>query len=195
MDIKEDQSKSQILKKLFLSTLTLSAFTFGGGYVIITLMKKTFVDDFGWIDEDEMLDLVAIAQSAPGAIAVNGAIVVGYKLAGFIGVLTAVFATIIPPFAIISLIAVFYDAFRQNTLIALMLEGMQAGVGAVITAVVIGMGQQVTCTKSPLLITTMFIAFIANYIFNVNVVFIILVAAGIGLIQFFISQNKGGDSK
>ncbi|MBZ6527191.1 chromate transporter [Aerococcaceae bacterium DSM 111021] len=195
MDIKENQSKSQILKKLFLSTLTLSAFTFGGGYVIITLMKKTFVDDFGWIDEDEMLDLVAIAQSAPGAIAVNGAIVVGYKLAGFIGVLTAVFATIIPPFAIISLIAVFYDAFRQNTLIALMLEGMQAGVGAVITAVVIGMGQQVTSTKSPLLITTMFIAFIANYIFNVNVVFIILVAAGIGLIQFFISQNKGGDSK
>lgn len=195
MDIKEDQSKSQILKKLFLSTLTLSAFTFGGGYVIITLMKKTFVDDFGWIDEDEMLDLVAIAQSAPGAIAVNGAIVVGYKLAGFIGVLTAVFATIIPPFAIISLIAVFYDAFRQNTLIALMLEGMQAGVGAVITAVVIGMGQQVTNTKSPLLITTMFIAFIANYIFNVNVMFIILVAAGIGLIQFFISQNKGGDSK
>lgn len=195
MDIKEDQSKSQILKKLFLSTLTLSAFTFGGGYVIITLMKKTFVDDFGWIDEDEMLDLVAIAQSAPGAIAVNGAIVVGYKLAGFIGVLTAVFATIIPPFAIISLIAVFYDAFRQNTLIALMLEGMQAGVGAVITAVVIGMGQQVTSTKSPLLITTMFIAFIANYIFNVNVVFIILLAAGIGLIQFFISQNKGGDSK
>lgn len=195
MDIKEDQSKSQILKKLFLSTLTLSAFTFGGGYVIITLMKKTFVDDFGWIDEDEMLDLVAIAQSAPGAIAVNGAIVVGYKLAGFIGVLTAVFATIIPPFAIISLIAVFYDAFRQNTLIALMLEGMQAGVGAVITAVVIGMGQQVTSTKSPLLITTMFIAFIANYIFNVNVMFIILVAAGIGLIQFFISQNKGGDSK
>lgn len=195
MDIKEDQSKSQILKKLFLSTLTLSAFTFGGGYVIITLMKKTFVDDFGWIDEDEMLDLVAIAQSAPGAIAVNGAIVVGYKLAGFIGVLTAVLATIIPPFAIISLIAVFYDAFRQNTLIALMLEGMQAGVGAVITAVVIGMGQQVTSTKSPLLITTMFIAFIANYIFNVNVMFIILVAAGIGLIQFFISQNKGGDSK
>lgn len=195
MTIQNNQTKSQILKKLFLSTLTLSAFTFGGGYVIITLMKKTFVDDFGWIDEDEMLDLVAIAQSAPGAIAVNGAIVVGYKLAGFIGVLTAVIATIIPPFAIISLIAVFYDAFRENTLIALMLEGMQAGVGAVIVAVVIGMGQQVTNTKSPLLIATMLIAFIANYIFNVNVMIIILVAAGIGLVQFFINRNKEGDSK
>lgn len=164
MKINENQSKGQILKQLFLSTLMLSGFTFGGGYVIITLMKKTFVDDYGWIDEDEMLDLVAIAQSAPGAIAVNGAIVVGYKLAGMLGVLTAVIATIIPPFAIISLIALFYDAFRENTFIALMLEGMQAGVGAVITAVVIGMGQQVTNTKSPLLIATMFIAFIANYI-------------------------------
>ena len=192
MKINENQSKWQILKQLFLSTLMLSGFTFGGGYVIITLMKKTFVDDYSWIDEDEMLDLVAIAQSAPGAIAVNGAIVVGYKLAGILGVLTAVVATIIPPFTIISLIALFYDAFRENTFIALMLEGMQAGVGAVITAVVIEMGQQVTKTKNPLLIATMFIAFIANYIFNVNVMLIILVAASIGLIQFFISRNKGG---
>lgn len=192
MKINENQSKWQILKQLFLSTLMLSGFTFGGGYVIITLMKKTFVDDYGWIDDEEMLDLVAIAQSAPGAIAVNGAIVVGYKLAGMLGVLTAVIATIIPPFAIISLIALFYDAFRENTFIALMLEGMQAGVGAVITSVVIGMGQQVTNTKSPLLIATMFIAFIANYIFNVNVMLIILVAAGIGLIQFFFNRNKGG---
>ena len=67
------------LVKLFFSTLYLSAFTFGGGYVIVSLMRKKFVDNYHWIDEDEMLDLVAIAQSAPGPIAVNGAIVVGYK--------------------------------------------------------------------------------------------------------------------
>ena len=76
------ESKGRILRKLFFSTLYLSAFTFGGGYVIVTLMKKKFVDSLHWIDEEEMLDLTAIAQSAPGAIAVNGAIVVGYKLAG-----------------------------------------------------------------------------------------------------------------
>lgn len=185
-----DMSQKQILQKLFTSTLMLSAFTFGGGYVIITLMKKTFVDDFGWIDEEEMLDLVAIAQSAPGAIAVNGAIVVGYKLAGLLGVLTAVFATIIPPFAIISLIAVFYDAFRQNTWIALLLEGMQAGVGAVIVAVVISMGQQVIQRKTLILNVIMFTAFIANYLFNVNVIIIILIAAGIGLTQYFIRRDK-----
>ena len=79
------QDKKHVLLKIFISTLYLSAFTFGGGYVIVTLMKKKFVDEYHWIDEDEMLDLVAIAQSAPGAIAVNGAIVVGYTLAGLIG--------------------------------------------------------------------------------------------------------------
>ena len=73
----EKESQGKILWKIFLSTLYLSAFTFGGGYVIVTLMKKKFVDEYHWIGEDEMLDLVAIAQSSPGAIAVNGAIVVG----------------------------------------------------------------------------------------------------------------------
>ena len=70
------EKKHKILLKLFISTFYLSAFTFGGGYVIVTLMKKKFVDQYHWIEEEEMLDLVAIAQSAPGAIAVNGAIVV-----------------------------------------------------------------------------------------------------------------------
>ena len=86
----ERKEKIRILWKLFYSTLYLSAFTFGGGYVIITLMKKKFVDEYRWIEEEEMLDLVAIAQSSPGPIAVNGAIVVGYKLAGMAGVLVSI---------------------------------------------------------------------------------------------------------
>ena len=130
------KQKKEVLVKLFLSTLYLSAFTFGGGYVIVTLMKKKFVDEYHWIEEDEMLDLTAIAQSSPGAIAVNGAIVVGYKLAGLPGVLVSIVATVIPPFVIIALISVFYNAFRNNWLISQMLEGMQAGVGAVIASVV-----------------------------------------------------------
>ena len=101
------RKKQKVLWKLFLSTLYLSAFTFGGGYVIVTLMKDKFVDKYHWIEENEMLDLIAIAQSAPGAIAVNGAIVVGYKLAGLAGVLTAIFGTVLPPFLIISVISVF----------------------------------------------------------------------------------------
>ena len=78
-------TKTALLRKLFFSMLYISTFTFGGGYVIVTLMKKKFVDDYHWIEENEMLDLVAIAQSSPGPIAVNGTIVVGYKLAGMPG--------------------------------------------------------------------------------------------------------------
>ena len=145
------KSKSEILLKLFVSTLYLSAFTFGGGYVIVTLMKKKFVDQYHWIEENEMLDLIAIAQSAPGAIAVNGAIVVGYKLAGMAGAVTAIVATIIPPFVIISLISVFYNAFRSNSIISQMLEGMQAGVGAVIASVVYEMEEAWRRLKIPCL--------------------------------------------
>ena len=99
--MEEQQEKTQGKKqdkklwKIFWSTFYLSAFTFGGGYVIVSLMKKKFVDEYHWIEEEEMLDLVAIAQSAPGAIAVNGAIVIGYKLAGIAGILTAIAGTVI----------------------------------------------------------------------------------------------------
>ena len=172
-----------ILLKIFVSTLYLSAFTFGGGYVIVTLMKKTFVDEYHWIEEDEMLDLIAIAQSAPGAIAVNGAIVVGYKLAGMIGALTAIIATIIPPFVVISLISVCYNAFRSNYLAGKMLEGMQAGVGAVIASVVFEMAGGILHGRSILSISIMAAAFIAACFFQVNVIYIILLCGLIGVIR------------
>ena len=123
--------KKKKLLRLFIETFYLSAFTFGGGYMIVSLMKKKFVNEYHWIEEDEMLDLVAIAQSAPGAIAVNGAIVVGYKLAGISGVIVSVFGAVLPPFLIISVVSVFYEIFRDNRIVAAMLSGMQTGVGAV----------------------------------------------------------------
>lgn len=178
------------LRKLFLSTLYLSAFTFGGGYVIVTLMRKKFVSQYHWIDEDEMLDLIAIAQSVPGAIAVNGAIVVGYKLAGMLGVLVSVIATIIPPFVIISAISVCYNAFRTNLLVSLMLEGMQAGVGAVIASVVFEMGSGIVKEKNPFSLIIMVVSFIVTYVFNVNVVYVILVCIGLGLIKTFIQKGS-----
>ena len=76
------ERKRNVLWNLFVSTLYLSAFTFGGGYVIVSLLKKKFVDEYHWIEEEEMLDLVAIAQSSPGAIAVNAAILVGWRVGG-----------------------------------------------------------------------------------------------------------------
>ena len=168
------------LGKLFISMLYLSAFTFGGGYVIVTLMRKKFVDEYHWIEEDEMLDLVAIAQSAPGAIAVNGAIVVGYKIAGIIGIAVSILSTIIPPFVIISVISVFYQLFKENIWIASLLDGMQAGVGSVICVVVWQMAAGIIRLKKAVYLLIMVLAFVANYVFNINVIYIILICIALG---------------
>ncbi len=182
--------RKEVLGKLFLSTLYLSAFTFGGGYVIVTLMKKKFVDEYHWIEENEMLDLTAIAQSAPGAIAVNGAIVVGYKLAGMAGALVAIVATVIPPFVILSLISVFYSAFRSNFIISQMLEGMQAGVGAVIASVVWEMGSGVAKSKDLFSLLILAGAFGAAWFFQVNVVYVILVCGLLGVLRTLAARRK-----
>lgn len=174
--------KKDILLKLFVSTLYLSAFTFGGGYVIISLMKKKFVDELHWIDDEEMLNLVAIAQSAPGAIAVNGAIVIGYRLAGFIGSLVAIVATVLPPFVIITLISMCYDIFIQNQIVALMLQGMQVGVAVVIAGVVIDMSKQI---KGYFSWAIMILAFVASFVFGINVAYIVIVCIIIGVAQSF----------
>ncbi len=95
------------LLPLFLSMLYISAFTFGGGFVIVTFMKRKFVDEYHWIDEQEMLDMTALAQSSPGPIAVNAAILVGWKTAGFAGMAAAVLGTVIPPVVILSVVSLF----------------------------------------------------------------------------------------
>lgn len=179
----------KLLWKLFLSTLYLSAFTFGGGYVIVTLMKSKFVDEYNWVTEKEMLNITAIAQSAPGAIAVNAAIVVGFRLAGLIGVLVAVLATIIPPFVIISLISLFFEVFRQNQMITLLLAGMEAGVAAVVVAVSIEMAFGVIKEKDTILTIMMFAAFIANAVFKISVIIIILISVLMGIALHFLFQK------
>ena len=146
-------------------------------------MKKKFVDDYHWIEENEMLDLVAIAQSSPGAIAVNGAIVVGYKLAGILGTIVAIIGTVIPPFLIISIISFCYNAFRSNYFVSQMLEGMQAGVGAVIASVSYEMGAGIISKKDVVSVLIMIGAFIAACIFNINVIFIVIISGIIGIIR------------
>lgn len=181
--------RKKVLWQLFFSTLYLSAFTFGGGYVIVTLMKDKFVDELHWIEEEEMLDLVAIAQSSPGAIAINGAIVIGYKLAGFVGVFVAVIGTVIPPFVIIAMLSVCYSAFRSNFFVSQMLEGMQAGVGAVIASVSYEMGAGIVKAKRGMNVVIMVGAFIASCIFEINVVYIVIVCGLIGVIRTVIGRK------
>lgn len=190
------QGKKKKLLHLFVQTFYLSAFTFGGGYVIVSLLQRKFVNEYHWIEEEEMLDLVAIAQSAPGPIAVNGAIVVGYKLVGISGVLVSVLGAILPPFVIISVISVFYEIFRDNKIVSSMLAGMQAGVAAVIISVVYEMakGQSKKENRVELAII-MAAAFIANYFLNISVIYIILTCIGIGILQYVLKRKKMGGRK
>ena len=182
--------KEKSLWQLFKSTLYLSAFTFGGGYVIISLMKDTFVDKLAWIDKDQMLDMTAIAQSAPGAVAINAAVVVGYETLGILGMLTAILATIIPPLIIISTISIFYKAFIANKFIATFLKGMQAGVAALIFKVVIDMTDDLFKEKSKGLLVIMVLSFIAGFIFRINIVYIILSLILVGLVYSKLNKEK-----
>ena len=191
--MKAGNTKKRTLCKLFISMLYISAFTFGGGFVIITLMKKKFVDELHWLDEQEMLDITALAQSSPGAIAVNAAILEGWRMAGWIGIAVSVVATILPPLIILSVISFFYDAFATNAYIALVLKGMQAGVGAVIMDVVVGLGGNVIKSRSAIHILIMCAGFVATFFFGVNVIYIIIAAALTGVLRGFylkISEEK-----
>ena len=165
------ENRKKILMKLFVSTLYLSAFTFGGGYVIVTLMKKKFVDEYHWIE-------------------VNGAIVVGYKLAGMTGVVTAIIGTIIPPFLIISLISVCYNVFRDNFIVSQMLSGMQAGVGAVIASVTYEMGAGIVHGKNAVSMCIMAGAFLASCVFHVNVVFVVIACGLIGALRTLAAERR-----
>lgn len=175
--------EKNIYLKLFLSTFYLSAFTFGGGYVIVPLMKKKFVEDLKWIDEKEMLDLVAIGQSAPGLIAVNTSILVGYQVAGVKGAMCSISGTVLPPLITITIVSFFYNILKENVFVNSALQGMQSGVAAVICYAVYKMAKDVLKEKriEPLII--MIIAFVSAYFFKVNVALVIIIASLYGVVK------------
>ncbi|SDW24434.1 chromate transporter [Kandleria vitulina] len=181
--------KKHLYLELFLSMLYLSTFTFGGGYVIVSLMKKKFCDELHYIDENEMLDFVAIAQSSPGPIAVNGAIILGYKMAGIMGVFICVLGTIIPPFVILFVISMFYEAFMSNQIIKELLSGMRIGVAALILSVVYEMlkGEMKSHMKKTVLL--FILVLVLNGYFQFNVAWIILGCVVLALIDVYV---KGG---
>lgn len=174
------QARNRLLT-LFVNSFVISACTFGGGFVIVTLMKRKYVDELHWLDEQEMLDYTALAQASPGAIAVNAAVLVGWKIGGLAGMLTAVIGTILPPMLILAAVSYFYAAFAANRFVALALRGMQAGVAAVIFDVVLGLGRQVFKGEKLFNAAMLASAFCLSFFAKINVVYLILAAAAIGV--------------
>lgn len=175
--------KNNVYFKLFTSTFTLSAFTFGGGFVIVPLMKKKFVDELDWILEEEMLDLVSIAQSSPGALTVNASILVGYKVRGVLGALIATLGAVLPPLMIISVIAYFYDVFITNPIILKVLMAMNIGIAAILIDVVYELSKSVIIDFKIYAILMIVSVFLASY-FGVNIILIIFIGGLSGYIYF-----------
>lgn len=183
-------SKKKRYWKLFISTFKLSACTFGGGFVIIPLMRRKFVEELGWIEEKEMLDLTAIAQSSPGAIAVNASILVGYRVAGIPGALLTVLGTILPPLVIIAIISFFYQQFRDNVFVNMAMAGMLAGVAAVIFDVVFNMIQDILKLKRWLPMVVLLLSFVATHFLHVNIILIILICGTIGAVDMIMQERE-----
>lgn len=175
---------------LFKSMFLLSACTFGGGFVIVSLMKKKFVEELKWLEEDEMLDITAITQSSPGPLPVNASVIIGYRMQGIPGYLAAVLGTILPPMFVISLICVFYTEFRQNLYIAAALQVMRAGVAAVILDVTWNLAKNVWNSHSVFYTSLMVLSFCGAYFFGVSAMIIILICLVIGITEAVLTSYK-----
>ena len=119
------KSKLKIAINLFFTMLKIGLFTFGGGYAMIALLENEFVSKKKWIEKEEFLDMVAIAESTPGPIAINSATYIGYKMTGFFGSLFATVAVCIPSFVIIYIISLFFDSFLAYTAVQHAFQGIQ----------------------------------------------------------------------
>lgn len=175
---------------LFKTMFVLSSCAFGGGFAVVSLMRKKYVEELRWLDEDEILDITAITQSCPGPILINAAVMIGYRISGIAGALVAVVGTALPPMIIIAVISVFYEWFRTNRYIATALRVMRAGVAAVIFDVVIRLASNVIKTRRILYIVMMLVAFTATFFFKVNAMLVIFTCLGIGLVDLFITCKK-----
>jgi len=174
-------SKRAICLKLFWSMLRISGFTFGGGFVIIPLMRRQFVEKLKWLEEEEMLDMIALARSSPGAVSVNIASQLGFRLAGVWGSVAGVFGAVLPPLVWLGSISLCYDAFRASPVVSAFLRSMQPAVAAVILAAGLSM---LTSLKNKERLSTwvLFVDAIVLSMLGVTAVYILLFGAVLGIL-------------
>ena len=176
---------------LFAHTFVISAFTIGGGYVMIPLMKERFVDKLKWISAEELAELTALGQSAPGAMVINATALMGYRLLGFWGAICALLGTALPPLILLSAISYFYDIIRGNRFVSAAFRGMQAGISAVIADTVVSMAAPYMKKDEAPFILIMAGAFSAAWFFNINVALIIIACGLLGVLIGVIQQKRG----
>lgn len=185
---KLNAEKRKKLLPLFLTFLKIGGFTFGGGYAMIPIIQREIVEKKKWITDDDILEIIAIAESTPGPIAINSATFVGYRVAGFFGALLATLGVVLPPFCIIFAISFVLRQFSELRAVKYAFWGIRAGVLALICKALWTMYKKVDKGLIPYII--MAVAFIATAVFDINVLYVIIGCAIFGLVTSFIAGRK-----
>ena len=173
--------------QLFITFIKIGAFTFGGGYAMVPLIQRETVEKKKWINDDDILEIVAIAESTPGPIAVNSATFVGYKTAGVLGAAAATIGVVLPSFTIIYFISFVIDKFENNTAVKYAFSGIRAGVLALIIKALWTMSKKKKKNIISFIITAFAFIFAA---LNINVIYIILACAVTGIVSSLIMSGR-----
>lgn len=178
---------------LLLSMMKVGLFTFGGGYAMISLLDREFVERRGWMTPDEFLDLVTIAESTPGPIAINCATYVGYKRAGVLGSIGATLGMCIPSFTIIFIISLFFDRFLSVGWVAAAFEGIQACVVFLILSAgikMLGKMKKTPFNLTVLILTLVTMVTLSLFAIGFSSIFYILISGALGLVIFAVKHFK-----
>ena len=169
---------SHIYWETFKTFFKIGIFTLGGGYAMIPLIEEEVVNRHKWIDKDEMLDLIAIAQSCPGVFAINISIFVGYKLRKTRGAIATALGTALPSFLIILAIAIFFHQFEDNRVVAAMFKGIRPAVVALIAVPTFNLARRARLNRYTLWIPI--VSALAIWLMGVSPILIIVIAGSLG---------------
>ena len=166
--------------KLFTTFFKIGATTFGGGYAMLPIIKREVVETHGWLSEEEFVDMLAVAQSSPGAVAVNSAIFIGCKLQGYPGALASMLGSILPSFVVILTIAIFFAHYTEVPMVAAAFNGIRPAVAALIAAAVFKIGKPILKNHVKVILAIFFLTL--STFFNVHPMAVIVLGAGIGIL-------------
>lgn len=169
---------------LFIKFFKIGLFTFGGGYAMISLIHAEIVDNMKWLDDEEMINMIVIAESTPGVLAVNSATFVGYKIAGVAGSVMSTMGVILPSLIIISVISLFFDEFKNLKYVEYAFNGIRAGVVLLIFNAVLKLNKK--NKKNLFYFIVLGLTVIASLFFKINAVYILLAAMILGILYTFI---------